>query len=193
MAAPNGNRFTRILEVARKYAFVIIIVGVLAHIANTAFLSERREFTAAIFFIFPIIILLGAIGMVRRAWLLLKSSHKLKVGTLILADVLGAAGIVLFCATLYMFTDITGTGALSYGHCGTSLAETLQHPVVQTPGDTVYFSAITFFTVGYGEICPMGLAKSVAVLNALAGQLFTAVILGIGVSFFIESYRQQRS
>ncbi len=42
----------------------------------------------------------------------------------------------------------------------------------------LYFSAITFTTVGYGDITPHGLGRLVSVLNALSGLFTTAVLIG---------------
>jgi voltage-gated potassium channel Kch len=50
-----------------------------------------------------------------------------------------------------------------------------------------YFSAITFFTVGFGDICPMGVSKLVSVLNALIGNLFTVLILAIAITNYSEN------
>lgn len=56
----------------------------------------------------------------------------------------------------------------------------------------VYFSLVTLTTVGYGDITPVSpLARSLATLEALTGQLFPAILLARLVS--LELYhRQQR-
>lgn len=45
-------------------------------------------------------------------------------------------------------------------------------------GETIYFSFVTLTTLGYGDISPSGpLARSVAPVEALAGQLYLAVLI----------------
>jgi potassium channel LctB len=41
---------------------------------------------------------------------------------------------------------------------------------------TIYFSAITLLSVGYGDITPIGWSRMVAILEALVGYLLPAVI-----------------
>jgi uncharacterized membrane protein len=51
-----------------------------------------------------------------------------------------------------------------------------------TIGDSLYFSFITGFTIGYGDITPhYPLTKLLAVLLAAVGFLFTGILVGIAV------------
>jgi len=52
--------------------------------------------------------------------------------------------------------------------------------------DYLYFTAVTFFSVGYGDICPMGLCKTVAVVTAFAGNIVNVVLMGIVVSLYLN-------
>jgi len=52
--------------------------------------------------------------------------------------------------------------------------------------DYFYFSAITFFSVGYGDVCPMGLCKIMAVVTAFAGNIVTVVLMAIVVSLYLN-------
>lgn len=55
-----------------------------------------------------------------------------------------------------------------------------------------YFSFVTLTTVGYGDVVPQaGVARSLAVLEALIGQLFPAILLARLVSMELY-YRQRR-
>jgi uncharacterized membrane protein len=52
-----------------------------------------------------------------------------------------------------------------------------------TPPDWVYFSFVTLTTVGYGDITPVARgARTLAILEALVGQLYPAVIIARLVS-----------
>ena len=53
-----------------------------------------------------------------------------------------------------------------------------------------YFSYVTLTTLGYGDIVPISpLARSLAVLEALTGVLFLAVL----ISRLVGSYRSERT
>ena len=65
----------------------------------------------------------------------------------------------------------------------------LQHDPMQR---FVYFSFVTLTTVGYGDISPIApIARSLAMLEAVLGQLFPAVLLARLVSMELY-YRQRR-
>ena len=52
--------------------------------------------------------------------------------------------------------------------------------------DYLYFTAVTFFSVGYGDICPMGLCKIVAVVTAFVGNVVSVVLMAIVVSLYLN-------
>jgi voltage-gated potassium channel Kch len=57
-----------------------------------------------------------------------------------------------------------------------------------TPIRLVYFSFVTLTTVGYGDITPIHpAARSLAIAEALVGQLFPAILIGRLVSMEIAS------
>ena len=59
-------------------------------------------------------------------------------------------------------------------------------------GGFLYFSQVTLFTVGYGDITPVAAgARSLAMLEGLIGQLFPAVLLARLVALEIEDRRSK--
>jgi len=59
-------------------------------------------------------------------------------------------------------------------------------------GAFIYFSQVTMFTIGYGDITPLAAgARSLAMLEGLIGQLFPAVLLARLVALEIEDRRSQ--
>ncbi|MEX0350956.1 MAG: ion channel [Paracoccaceae bacterium] len=54
----------------------------------------------------------------------------------------------------------------------------------EKPSDVLYFSYVTFTTVGYGDLQPIGLCRAVAVAEAIMGY----VLLGLFVAASIASY-----
>jgi hypothetical protein len=58
--------------------------------------------------------------------------------------------------------------------------------------ELMYFSLVTLTTVGYGDITPiLPLAKSLATLEALVGQLYPAILIARLVSMQIDSSRKR--
>jgi hypothetical protein len=57
----------------------------------------------------------------------------------------------------------------------------------------VYYSFVTLTTMGYGDITPVApMARSLAVLEALTGQLYPAILLGRLVSLQLVSSSRDR-
>lgn len=96
-------------------------------------------------------------------------------------------GIIVGAIDGYLLLGIMGAGAFSIAeiaHPGsfTSAGSHLAHP------DLLYFAYITMATVGYGDITPVApLARTLAVLLAVAGQLYIAVLMALLVSKYVGS------
>jgi potassium channel LctB len=113
--------------------------------------------------------------------------HELGFKEIISGYVTSVMFIVLLFAILYSGSTLIGVGYLKYGSCidnikVSSALITSDPDIVKTFMHEVYFSAITFFSVGYGDICPMGATKLLAVLNAIIGNAFTVIILSIAIT-----------
>jgi len=113
--------------------------------------------------------------------------HELTFKDILKIYISSAIFIVLLFSLAYWSMTAVGTGYLKYGSCTDNVEVT--HDVITQDSMTVrnplhypYFSAITFFTVGFGDICPMGMSKIVAILNALIGHAFTVIILSIAIT-----------
>ena len=90
-----------------------------------------------------------------------------------------------------------GAGYLRYGGCidNTSMTREsiLNDPyAIKNILHYPYFSSITLFTVGYGDICPMGWAKTIAVLNAFIGSAFNVLILAIAITNYSTNTNDER-
>ena len=60
-------------------------------------------------------------------------------------------------------------------------------PAQLGPGAAFYFSFVTLATLGYGDIVPLsGVLRGIAVLEAVAGQLYLAVMVAILVSGYSQ-------
>jgi len=83
----------------------------------------------------------------------------------------------LIWAVAYQLVDLVSPGAFA-GHSEAAVGL----------ADWAYFSFVTLTTVGYGDITPVALgARSLAMLEALVGQLYPAVIIARLVSLQVSS------
>ncbi len=56
--------------------------------------------------------------------------------------------------------------------------------------DHLYFSVVTFTTLGYGDFLPTGTTRFIATFEALLGYAYFAVIIGLSASLFYEHLRK---
>lgn len=79
-------------------------------------------------------------------------------------------------AFLYFLVEVFVPGSFTFAP---ALLASLGDPPVGAPLPAfIYYSLITLTTVGYGDVTPLGsFARTLATLEALAGQLFLAVVV----------------
>jgi hypothetical protein len=113
--------------------------------------------------------------------------HELGLKEIVVGYITSVLFLILLFAILYWMVTVAGAGYLRYGECVDT--GVVNSAVIRTDPNLVtkishypYFSAITFFTVGSGDICPMGWNKLIAVINALIGNAFTVLILAIAIT-----------
>jgi potassium channel LctB len=92
--------------------------------------------------------------------------------------------VILIFSMFYAIVEGAGFGYLKYGECDSEF--NMIDDDFDSSNDYFYFSAITFFAVGYGDICPMGLAKGISVLNAFVGNFIAVVIMVLVVSYYVK-------
>lgn len=96
------------------------------------------------------------------------------------------AAIIMTFSTIFTILTFTHLGYLTYGQCAGPFDSTNTTAI---SNDYLYFSAITFFTVGYGDICPVGLAKTFSVLGAFVGHIISVFL----VALILNNYMQKRN
>ncbi len=123
--------------------------------------------------------------------------HELKFSQIITAYVVSVIFIILLFSIMYWAMTLVGAGHLKYGSCignaEFSKEDILQDPLLVTdPAHYSYFSAMTFFSVGYGDICPMGMNKLIATINAIIGNAFTVLILAMAITNYSSNKDNER-
>ncbi|MGV8086740.1 MAG: ion channel [Candidatus Woesearchaeota archaeon] len=114
-------------------------------------------------------------------------NHELKIKDILSGYIVSVLFTILLFGIIYAGLNISGVGYLRYASCidvvkVDKLLIDSDPYAVNNFFHELYFSAIAFFTVGYGDICPMGASKFVSVFNALIGNIFTVIILAIAVT-----------
>ncbi|WP_085298960.1 ion channel [Cognaticolwellia mytili] len=84
--------------------------------------------------------------------------------------------LILFCAILYTFTGLNYQG------------EHLAYDPIKTPMDnfnfflsSLYYSVVTFTTLGYGDFTPVGVSRAIAAIEAFTGSFTIALFVVVFV------------
>ena len=86
--------------------------------------------------------------------------------------------LVLMMLAVWVLQQIIGFGLIWWGIGGVTEAS-LATGESSSLADSVYYSGVVFFTVGFGEVVPAGnLARFGALLEAFSGVLTTALVIG---------------
>ena len=66
--------------------------------------------------------------------------------------------------------------------------EIVNNPAVSHLSEYLYYSFVTMTTLGYGDVVPVSsVAKSIAILTAVSGQIYIAVILALLVGKYAST------
>ncbi len=109
--------------------------------------------------------------------------------TLIGAYALFVLALLLIFSMIYNFIELGSYGYITYSECNGiyNSDNILKDPEISR--DYFYFTAITFFTVGYGDICPMGMARYVSIIVSFIGHLVSVIIVALVIhNYFRKQY-----
>lgn len=99
--------------------------------------------------------------------------------------------LLLIISTLYNFAEITRTGYLTYGECTSGFSPLMISNDPNISRDFFYFSTMTFFTVGYGDICPMGTAKLVSIIGSFIGHVVSVVLIALILNNYMQARKKE--
>lgn len=81
------------------------------------------------------------------------------------------ATVMIGFGLMYIILEMQGYPVLDDGYSGTDLS------FISRLETSLYFSAVTLFSVGYGEIAPIGIGRFIAVSEALIGYTIPAAFV----------------
>lgn len=84
--------------------------------------------------------------------------------------------LILICAVLYFFTGINFEGQHYYFRTDVSFMANLNHLF-----SCIYYSVVTFTTLGYGDITPIGISRFIAAAEAFTGSFTIALFVVVFV------------
>lgn len=130
------------------------------------------------------------IYVVRRSILNLMSPKSIYI--LIGSYALVVLALLMLFSTAYNFAELTETGYLKYGNCHNNFNPQMINNDPNTSQDFFYFTAVTFFTVGYGDICPMGISKMISIIAAFTAHLVSVLLVALIINNYIHLRRKEK-
>ncbi len=96
--------------------------------------------------------------------------------------------ILVISSILYNATELSGLGYIKYGTCTPNFSPSMISSDPLISRDFFYFSAMTYFTVGYGDICPMGFARIISIIIGFISHVVSVLF----VAFILNNYIRKR-
>jgi hypothetical protein len=90
--------------------------------------------------------------------------------------VLFSMALIILCAFSYFFMGISHAGEMVQFDLHASIEDNLL-----TAANCLYYSVVTFTTLGYGDYTPVGISKAMAALEAFAGSFTMALFVVVFV------------
>ncbi|OEH86901.1 hypothetical protein BHU72_01165 [Desulfuribacillus stibiiarsenatis] len=90
--------------------------------------------------------------------------------------------VIIYFSLLYVLFDLFNLGYI-YDHYSTIEHQRQSLDIVTR---SMYFSAITLFSTGYGDVTPFGLTKMIAMIQSMFGYILQAsfILHFIKINFF---------
>lgn len=96
--------------------------------------------------------------------------------------------VILLLGFGFIYTMIEASGTSIIIEAGNKV----EPPFIHIMGTGIYFSAVTLFSLGYGDVVPIGVGRWLAILEALIGYLLPAAFVMKSVIDFEGSFYKER-
>ncbi|MDM7999356.1 MAG: ion channel [Dehalococcoidia bacterium] len=190
MKKTSGLRQALFNKPILKLFLVLLLIVVGFTLAQTISIPVLR-FIVAMATVIAVLYSIILIGHIVALYLIKKPLGRLlsakDIISLLFSYVMLIVGILLVMSVLFIAVEELHLGYLTHGPTTDGFnSDVIDSGDPNLSHDYLYFTAITFFTVGYGDICPMGLCKPLAVVTAFAGNIVTVVLMAIAVSVYLN-------
>jgi len=105
---------------------------------------------------------------------------------LLVSYVLFIIAVLLLFSLGYLSIERMHKGYLTYGQCSDHFDVIKIEMDSYKATDYFYFSTITLFTVGYGDICPMGWSKFLSMFNAFVGNFIAVILMVLVITAYVN-------
>jgi hypothetical protein len=174
-----------VLKLFLTFLFMVI-VSTLARYTSMPLL----RFAAALVTVTAVVYAIVLTGHIVSLYLIRKPLDRLfsarDLFSLLLSYVMFVVGILLVISVIFMVVEDLHLGYLTYDPTQRLSSDMIDNKDPNLSQDYLYFSAITFFSVGYGDVCPMGFCRFLAMATAFAGNIVTVVLMAIVVSLYLN-------
>ena len=120
-----------------------------------------------------ITILIWIINNLKILYLDVKENKKLKLWEFFLLILVVVGGLIIFFGFVYKVNADYGHGAITYNG---------EEKVVDI-WESMYLSAVTFFSLGYGDYAPKGISMLFATLEVALAQLFVLIFIAVSITY----------
>jgi potassium channel LctB len=111
---------------------------------------------------------------------------------LLVSYVLFIIAVLLLFSLGYLSIEKMHRGYITYGKCSDHFEVIQIERDSQKATDYFYFSTITLFTVGYGDICPMGWSKFLSMFNAFIGNFISVILMVLVITAYVNRGTKRR-
>jgi potassium channel LctB len=186
---PSGWRRALFDRPILKLFLVLIFIAIAVELAQLSVPVLR--FIVGLMGIVAVMYAIVLTGHIVSIYLIRKPLGRLlsakDIVSLLFSYVMLIVGVLLVMSVLFIVVEELNLGYLTHGPTTDGFnRDVIDSGDPNLSHDYLYFTAVTFFTVGYGDICPMGLCKPLAVLTAFAGNIVTVVLMAIAVSVYLN-------
>lgn len=178
----------------RPFIKVPVFIGLMVALRLILLIIFKSE-SAIYYHLSVVIVLIIGIYLIFFLVHLLRQSFKSMLTAkslwgLFLSYILFIFCLLLLLSSAYGEIERMEKGYLTYGRC----SDDFEKDMIKNDGlkstNYFYYTAVTFFTVGYGDICPMGMAKQISLLNAFIGNFVSVVVMVIAITAYTKRQGQ---
>lgn len=174
---------------AKFIIFMIIYIILIFVVENAAENSSIRIPVTIIHIILAAYLILIMSYVLRHSMSRLVSSKHSR--ELIWYYLVFVIGLIVILSTVLNLIELSKTGYITYGQCSDHFTPSMINSDPNSSHSFFYFTAM-LFTVGYGDICPMGAAKLFAVITAIIGHLLSVILVALIINNYFRSREKEK-